>query len=69
MKNSSLRVRIDAPLHKAFLDACKKEDRTASQEIRKFMRRFIEEREQILQTSLFSDQSAASFPSDRLDKK
>ena len=51
-KESGFRVRVEESLRKAFIEACRKEDQTASQEIRKFMRIYVEERDNHLQTGL-----------------
>jgi len=53
-KESGLRIRVDQELRVAFLKACKSLDRTASQEIRNFMRQYVNQSETQAQPSLFS---------------
>ncbi len=53
-KESGFRVRVEESLRLAFLIACRREDSTASQEIRKFMRDYVESRGDFLQMGLFS---------------
>lgn len=52
-KESGFRVRVEERLRKAFLEACRIEDSTASQEIRKFMREYVNNREKLRQASIF----------------
>lgn len=52
-KESGFRVRVEEQLRKAFLDACRVEDSTASQEIRKFMRQYVDNHESLRQQSIF----------------
>jgi hypothetical protein len=56
-KESGFRVRVEESLRKAFIEACRKKDQTASQEIRKFMRDYVEESGNYLQTGLFPSDS------------
>lgn len=42
IKQTSMTFRLDADLHAAFLAACKAADRSAAQELRAFMREYIE---------------------------
>ena len=51
-KESGFRVRVEQGLRKAFIEACRTKDQTASQEIRKFMRNYVEEHDNNLQTGL-----------------
>lgn len=43
MPTSGLRVRVEPELRKQFIEECRRKDLTASQVIRGFMRRYIEE--------------------------
>lgn len=64
-KESGFRVRVDEDLRKAFLESCRLADSTASQEIRKFMRNYVETEGDYLQMGLFSD---ANIPSTKQPK-
>lgn len=55
-KESALRIRVEESLHQAFLRACRAEDIPASQVIRHFMRRYVDEHQYAAQQSLFEDQ-------------
>ena len=41
MKDVGLRIRIERELRRAFLEACRQQDRPAAQVIREFMRDFV----------------------------
>lgn len=41
-KSASMTFRLDAELHAAFLAACRRQDRPAAQELRAFMRAYVE---------------------------
>ena len=69
IKESGFRVRVEEGLRKAFIDACRKKDQTASQEIRKFMRNYVEERDNYLQTGLQTSGSVVIQQSDRKIRK
>ena len=56
-KESGFRVRVEEGLRKAFIEACRTKDQTASQEIRKFMRNYVEEHDNNLQTSVYPNGS------------
>lgn len=45
MKESALRIRVENQLRESFLRACKKEDLTAAQVLRAYMRSYIEQQE------------------------
>ncbi len=55
-KESGLRIRVDTQLREEFLRACKKEDLTAAQVLRAFMRTYIDRQARGLQAELFSEQ-------------
>jgi antitoxin component of RelBE/YafQ-DinJ toxin-antitoxin module len=61
MKEAGLHVRIDEDLRKRFVEVCQKQDITASQVLRAFMRKFIEDhyagRQQELFETMASNQS------------
>ncbi len=42
MKDAGMRIRVEEDLRKQFVDACKKNDVTAAQVIRGFMRNFVD---------------------------
>ena len=52
-KESGFRVRVEEDLRKTFLEVCRQQDSTASQEIRKFMRDYIERQTESSQQTLF----------------
>ena len=54
-KTSALRIRIDPELHQQFLTICKDLDRPASQVLREFMRRFVEENSDAKRNGLLED--------------
>jgi antitoxin component of RelBE/YafQ-DinJ toxin-antitoxin module len=55
MKESGLRIRVENDLREMFLAVCKKEDQTAAQVLRAFMRSYIEQRTGATQPDLFQD--------------
>ena len=63
-KESGLRVRVEEGLRKAFIEACRLEDQTASQEIRKFMRDYVKAHSNQQQFALFADGGLSSQQSD-----
>lgn len=54
MKDSGIRIRVEEELRVAFLEACRREDQTAAQVIRGFMRTYVEERRTKAQSEIFS---------------
>lgn len=42
-KDGQLLIKIDKEMKKQFIELCEEEDTTASQEIRKFIKRYIKE--------------------------
>ncbi|TVZ41175.1 hypothetical protein P886_0516 [Alteromonadaceae bacterium 2753L.S.0a.02] len=52
-KSSALRIRIEPELHREFLDTCKRLDLPAAQVLRQYMRKFVEEHNQGMQSELF----------------
>lgn len=54
MKESGLHLRIEPTLRQLFVEACQKQDLTASQVIRAFMRRYVDEAGAALQQDLFA---------------
>lgn len=56
MKESGLRIRVDSQLRVDFLRACKKDDLTAAQVLRAFMRMYLERQQRGQQTELFSEE-------------
>ena len=51
-KDVAFKIRIDEELRRAFVEACREQDRPAAQVVREFMRRFVaEEAEYIVQTA------------------
>lgn len=40
-KDVAFKIRIDEALRRAFLEACREEDRPAAQVVREFMRRYV----------------------------
>lgn len=53
MKDSGIRIRVEEELRMEFLEACRREDQTAAQVIRGFMRTYAEERCPKAQSELF----------------
>ena len=53
MKESGLRIRVESQLREDFLLVCKKEDLTAAQVIRAFMRSYIDQQRRGRQPELF----------------
>lgn len=53
MKESGLRIRVETQLREDFLCACKKEDLTAAQVLRAFMRAYVDHQRQGAQPDLF----------------
>jgi acyl-coenzyme A thioesterase PaaI-like protein len=56
VKESGLRIRVDSQLRVDFLRACKKDDLTAAQVLRAFMRMYLERQQRGQQTELFSEE-------------
>lgn len=52
-KTAALRIRIDPELHQEFIEVCQKQDVSASQVLRQYMRSYIEEHRLNLQADLF----------------
>ena len=55
MKESGLRIRVESELREAFLSACKREDLTAAQVLRAFMRSYVEQKAGGVQPDLFQE--------------
>jgi antitoxin component of RelBE/YafQ-DinJ toxin-antitoxin module len=55
-KKSSMRFRLDEDLHKDFIEACRRDDKPASQVLRMFMRQYIEQDKSFAQKGLFEEQ-------------
>jgi hypothetical protein len=55
LKESGLRIRVESQLREDFLRVCKKEDLTAAQVLRAFMRTYIDRRMRGEQVELFSE--------------
>ena len=55
MSESALRVRVDPKLRREFIAACQAQDQTASQVLRAFMRKYLEEYHESRQRSLFPE--------------
>ena len=53
MKESGLRIRVDTPLRKEFIDTCHALDQTAAQVLRAYMRDFVESNSGVLQNDIF----------------
>lgn len=56
-KDSGLRIRLEDPLKRNFILACKDQDKSAAQVIREFMRRYLEKHVDRSQGELFSASS------------
>ena len=54
-KSAALRVRIAPELHREFIEVCKLQDIPASQVLRQFMRLYIDQYRQGLQSELFAE--------------
>lgn len=59
VKESGLRIRVESQLREDFLRACKKDDLTAAQVIRAFMRSYVDRQRHGEQPDLF-EASASS---------
>ncbi|WP_374496603.1 plasmid-related protein [Vogesella indigofera] len=55
MKDSGLRIRVEAQLREDFLRACQKDDLTAAQVLRAFMRSYVDRQRHGEQPDLFQD--------------
>lgn len=55
MKDAGLRIRVDRETRAAFVEACRRRDKFASDVIREFMRAFIEEELNGRQADLFKE--------------
>jgi len=64
MKTAGLRIRVEPNLHKGFLNMCKKNEQSASQVLRKFMKQYVEESTQGSQNDLF-DKDLFAIPISR----
>lgn len=60
LKESGLRIRVENGLRQAFLTACQREDQTAAQVLRAFMRSYVEQKAGGMQPDLFRMGSALS---------
>jgi antitoxin component of RelBE/YafQ-DinJ toxin-antitoxin module len=58
MKESGIRIRVDADVKQNFIDACKSNDVTVSQVLRAFMRDYIELNKNPIQKKLFDEVSS-----------
>jgi hypothetical protein len=58
-KDAGFRIRVDDSLRAEFIAACKRQDRTAAQVLRDFMRRFVEDTPRAAQKDLFGEQDTA----------
>lgn len=54
MKESGLRIRVDSELRSDFIENCRKNDQTASQVLRAFMRNYIKNNQAEEQYELFN---------------
>lgn len=52
-KDSGLRIRLEVPLKRSFIRACKDRDKSAAQVIREFMRRYVDRHTDSSQGELF----------------
>lgn len=55
VKESGLRIRVETQLREDFLRACKKDDLTAAQVLRAFMRSYVDRQRHGEQPDLFQD--------------
>ena len=60
VKESGLRIRVENDLREAFLTTCKREDLTAAQVLRAFMRSYVEQKAGGVQPDLFQDKPKIS---------
>lgn len=60
MKESGLRIRVENQLREEFLRACKKDDLTAAQVLRAFMRSYVDRQRHGEQSDLFSGSATFS---------
>ena len=60
-KDVAFKIRVEEELRRAFVDACRGEDRPAAQVIREFMRDFVQKKRQEMQPSLFDENENAGY--------
>ena len=61
MKESGLRIRVESQLREDFVRTCKKDDLTAAQVLRAFMRSYIDRQQRGKQAELFSEEELRIF--------
>jgi hypothetical protein len=61
VKESGLRIRVESQLREEFVQVCKKDDLTAAQVLRAFMRSYIDRRLRGEQTELFPETEIGAF--------
>jgi len=54
-KDAAFRIRVEKELRDEFVELCRRGGRPAAQVIREFMREYVEQRRQTMQTDLFSE--------------
>ena len=58
-KDVAFKTRVEKSLRRAFVDACRREDRPAAQVIREFMRNYVQKKRREMQPSLFDEDETA----------
>jgi len=61
LKESGLRIRVESQLREDFVRTCKKDDLTAAQVLRAFMRSYIDRQQRGKQAELFSEEELRIF--------
>jgi len=69
LKESGLRIRVESQLKESFLLVCRKNDLTAAQVLRAFMRSYIEQQSLGKQSDLFQGSIESSGSINRGDKQ
>ena len=59
-KNVAFKIRVEAELRRAFVDACRREDRPASQVVREFMRNYVQKFDRERQLDLLDNSVGSS---------
>lgn len=59
-KDVAFKIRIEEELRREFVDACRADDMTAAQVVRRFMREYVSSHRQSLQISLFPEENKSA---------
>lgn len=59
-KDVAFKIRIEEELRREFVDACRADDMTAAQVVRRFMREYVTSHRQSVQISLFPEENKST---------